>query len=114
MTKCVIASVLLFWAVTVPVHAHAHLSAAVPPDGSTGKAPEQIVLTFSETARVTAMTLQKEGEASRKLALPASPAAHVTVSLPKLLPGRYTVNWRALSDDGHVTSGSLHFTVIEP
>jgi len=112
MMKCVIASVLLFWAVTV--HAHAHLSASVPPDGSTGKAPEQIVLTFSEPARVTAMTLQKEGEASRKLAPPASPAAHVAVPLPKLLPGRYTLNWRALSDDGHVTSGSLHFTVIEP
>jgi len=112
VTKCVIASVLLFWAVTA--HAHAHLSASVPAEGSTGKAPEQIVLTFSEAARVTAMTLLREGEASRKLPLPASAAAHITVPLPKLLPGHYTLTWRLLSDDGHVTSGSLHFTVAEP
>lgn len=110
--KCTIASVLLFCAVTA--HAHAHLSASVPPEGSSGKAPEQIGLTFSEAARITAMTLQKEGEASRKLPLPANSAAHITVPLPKLPPGRYTLSWRMLSDDGHVTSGSLHFTVVEP
>lgn len=112
VTKCIIANLLLFWAVTA--HAHAHLSASSPAEGSTGKAPEQIVLTFSEAARVTAMTLQREGEASRKLPLPASAAARITVPLPKLLPGRYALTWHVLSDDGHVTSGSLHFSVVEP
>lgn len=112
VVKLIIASVLLFWAITAD--AHAHLSASVPPEGSTGKAPEHIVLTFSEAARVTAMTLQNEGEASRKLPLPANSAAHITVPLPKLLPGRYTLSWRMLSEDGHVTSASLHFTVVEP
>jgi methionine-rich copper-binding protein CopC len=112
VTQCVIASVLLFCAVSA--HAHAHLSASIPQDGSTGKAPEQIVLTFSETTRLTAMSLQREGDASRKLPLPATPAAQFTVPLTKLLPGRYTLSWRALSGDGHVTSGSLHFTVVEP
>jgi methionine-rich copper-binding protein CopC len=110
--KCVTTGVLLFCAVTA--HAHAHLSASVPADGSTGKAPEQVELTFSETARLTALNLQKEDEASRKLALPATAAARITVPLPKLLPGRYTLSWRLLSGDGHVTSGSLHFTVAEP
>ena len=112
VTQCVIASVLLFCAVSA--HAHAHLSASIPQDGSTGKAPEQIVLTFSEATRLTAVGLQREGDASRKLPVPATPAAHFTVPLPKLLPGRYTLTWRALSGDGHVTSGSLHFTVVEP
>jgi methionine-rich copper-binding protein CopC len=109
---CVIASVLLFPAVTA--HAHAHLSASVPPEGSTGKAPGEIALTFSESARLTALSLQKEGETGRKLSLPATSAAHITVPLPKLLPGRYTLSWRLLSGDGHVTSGSLHFTVVGP
>jgi copper resistance protein C len=112
LAKCFIASVLLFSAVTA--HAHAHLSASVPQDGSTGKAPGAIELTFSETARLTALSLQREGEASRKLSLPATSAAHITVPLPKLLPGRYTLSWRLLSGDGHVTSGSLHFTVVGP
>lgn len=110
--KCLIACGLLFGAVTA--HAHAHLSASVPQDASTGKAPEQIVLSFSESARITALSLQREGEASRKLAPPAAAAARITVPLPKLLPGRYTLSWRLLSGDGHVTSGSLHFTVVEP
>ena len=110
--KCIIASALFVWVLTA--HAHAHLSASVPAEGSTWKAPEEIVLTFSEAARVTAMTLQREGEASRKLPLPASAAARITVPLPKLAPGRYTLTWHVLSDDGHVTSGSLHFSVVEP
>ena len=95
-------------------HAHAHLTAAVPAEGSAGKAPEHIVLTFSESARITAMSLQREGEEPRKLApLPAEMAARITIPLPKLLPGKYTLSWRAVGDDGHVVPGTLHFTVLE-
>jgi methionine-rich copper-binding protein CopC len=49
-------------------HAHAHLTASMPVDGSTGKAPEQVVLTFSQPASITAMTLQREGEEAHKVA----------------------------------------------
>ena len=95
-------------------HAHAHLTAAVPAEGSSGKAPEHIVLSFSEAARITVMTLQREGEEPRKLSpLPEAMAARITVPLPKLLPGKYTLSWRAVSDDGHVVPGVLHFTVLE-
>jgi len=95
-------------------HAHAHLAAAVPAEGSSGKAPEHIVLSFSEAARITVMTLQREGEEPRKLSpLPEAMAARITVPLPKLLPGNYTLSWRAVSDDGHVVPGVLHFTVLE-
>ncbi|HEV3182602.1 MAG TPA: copper resistance CopC family protein [Steroidobacteraceae bacterium] len=95
-------------------HAHAHLTAAVPAEGSAGKAPEHVVLTFSEAARITAMTLQREGEEARKLSpLPTEMAARITVPLPKLLPGKYTLSWRVVGDDGHVVPGALHFTVLE-
>ena len=95
-------------------HAHAHLTAAVPAEGSAGKAPEHIVLTFSESARITALSLQREGEEPRKLApLPAEMAARITIPLPKLLPGKYTLSWRAVGDDGHVVPGTLHFTVLD-
>jgi methionine-rich copper-binding protein CopC len=95
-------------------HAHVHLTAAVPADGSVGKAPEHIVLTFSEAARLTAMTLQREGEAPHKLTpLPAEMGIRITVPLPKLSPGRYTLSWRVVSDDGHIMPGALHFTVLE-
>jgi methionine-rich copper-binding protein CopC len=95
-------------------HAHAHLTAAVPAEGSAGKAPEQIVLTFSEAARITALTLQRQGEEPRKLTpLPMEKAARITVPLPKLSPGSYTLSWRVLGEDGHVVPGTLHFTVLE-
>ena len=95
-------------------HAHAHLTAAVPAEGSAGKAPEHIVLTFSESARITALSLQREGEEPRKLApLPAEMAARITIPLPKLLPGKYTLSWRAVGDDGHVVPGTQHYTVLE-
>lgn len=95
-------------------HAHAHLTAAVPADGSVGKSPEHVVLSFSEAARLTALTLQREGEEPRKLTpLPPEMATRITIPLPKLSPGRYTLSWRVVSDDGHVVPGTLHFTVVK-
>ena len=72
------------------------------------------MLSFSEAARITAMSLQRNGEAPRKLtSLPAEKAARITVPLPKLAPGRYTLSWRAVGEDSHVVPGTLHFTVVE-
>ena len=34
-----------------------------------------------------------------------------SVSAPPLAPGRYTVHWRVLSVDTHVTEGTFAFTV---
>jgi methionine-rich copper-binding protein CopC len=111
VTKWFASGALLLLVATA--HAHAHLTAAVPAEGSAGKAPEHIVLTFSEVARLTVMTLQREGEESRKLTpLPAQMAARITVPLPRLLPGKYTLSWRVVSADGHVLPGQLHFTVL--
>jgi methionine-rich copper-binding protein CopC len=93
--------------------AHTHLKDAVPAAGSTVKAsPDHITLTFSEPARLTALTIQKEGGEEQKIAaLPADAAAKVSVPAPKLAPGKYTVNWRVVSGDNHIMSGKLHFTI---
>jgi methionine-rich copper-binding protein CopC len=94
--------------------AHTHLKGSVPAEGSTVNAPpDQISLTFSEAARLTALTIQKEGGEEQKLTsgpLPES-SAQVSVAAPKLAPGKYTVNWRVVSADNHIMSGKLHFTV---
>lgn len=111
VTKWLTGLALCFLVATA--HAHAHLTAAVPAEGSAGQAPEHIVLSFSEAARITAMTLQRESEEPRKITpLPAQAAARITVPLPKLSPGKYTLSWRAVGDDGHVVPGALHFTVL--
>jgi len=111
VTKCLSRGALFLLVATA--HAHAHLTAAVPADGSAGTAPEHIVLTFSEAARITVVSLQREGEESRRLTpLPAEMAARITVPLPRLSPGKYTLSWRVVGADGHVVPGQLHFTVL--
>jgi methionine-rich copper-binding protein CopC len=71
------------------------------------------VLSFSEAARLTALTLQREGAEARKLAPPATAAARFTIPVPDLVSGSYTLTWRAVGSDGHVTSGAVHFKVLE-
>lgn len=97
------------------VQAHPHLLKANPAEGSAvASAPSAVVLTFSEAARLTAAWIKKGAEAQQKLApLPEKPAAEVTLAIPKLTPGTYVVSWRAVSDDGHVMPGQLHFTISE-
>jgi methionine-rich copper-binding protein CopC len=93
---------------TAAAQAHTHLKAAVPAEGSTVKtSPDNITLTFTGAARLTALTIQKDTP------LPAEAAAQLTVPTPKLAPGPYTVTWRIVSADNHVMSGKLHFTVAE-
>ena len=93
--------------------AHTHLKGSTPAEGSSITAsPTKIVLKFSEAAQVTALSIQKEGETEQKLSpLPGKPAAEVSVPAPKLAPGKYVVNYRVVSDDSHVMSGKLHFTI---
>ncbi len=105
-----IAAALL--SLTAVAQAHTHLKEATPADKSVvNAAPTNVVLKFSEAAKVTALTLHKDGEADQKLtASPDTASAQVTAALPKLSPGKYAVNWRVVSDDGHIMSGKLSFT----
>ncbi len=97
----------------VPASAHAHLEKSSPADGSViTTSPSSIVLSFSEAARLTALSLQRADEPKQNLKpLPTSAAQQISVPLPPLKPGVYSLTWRVLSDDGHVMSGTLHFTL---
>jgi methionine-rich copper-binding protein CopC len=102
---------LITFAVTAG--AHAHLQKSSPADNSViTTPPANLVLNFSEAARLTALSIQKGSEPEQKLkSLPTTAAAQISVPLPQLTPGTYSVSWRVLSDDGHVMSGALHFTL---
>jgi methionine-rich copper-binding protein CopC len=70
------------------------------------------VLNFSEAARLTALSIQKDNEPQQNLKpLSVAAAQQISVPLPQLTPGTYSVSWHVLSDDGHVMSGTLHFTL---
>jgi copper transport protein len=94
-------------------HAHAHLQQATPADGSVlESAPTELVLRFSEAAQLTALTIAKQGGAQQKVTqLPQKLQSQIVVALPPLAPGSYVVSWRAVSADGHVVPGKIHFTL---
>ena len=94
-------------------HAHAHLLQATPADGSVlTQAPATFTFKFDEAATLTALTLQKAGEAEQKLPIPESKAAtQISVAAPTLGPGSYTLTYRVLSDDHHIVSGHIQFKV---
>jgi len=106
---------LAFCAVVSTANAHAHLRQSSPAEGAVLVAPpDKVTLTLSEPARLTAAWIQRGSEPRQKLTAPSQAASEVTLPLPPLGKGSYVVGWRALSDDGHVTSGTLHFTLAIP
>jgi methionine-rich copper-binding protein CopC len=104
----------VLWAWPVASFAHAHLLQSMPAEGSTlSSAPAQFMLKFSETAHLTALSLQKQGEPqAHKIApLPGDASTQFTLPAPPLVSGVYELRYRVISADSHVVAGSLHFTV---
>lgn len=94
--------------------AHTEMAATVPANGATiAEAPENIQLTFSEPVRLTALSIQKDGDRKQSLGpLPSATIEEFSVALPTAIgDGHYVVTWRALSADTHVMSGEFMFAV---
>ena len=93
--------------------AHAKLELTIPAaDSSIAAMPAQVMLHFSEAVKITAITIEKEGGKDRvELKVPTEATPMAQAQAPKLGAGVYVLNWRALSDDGHVMSGTVRFTV---
>jgi copper transport protein len=93
--------------------AHAHLVRSSPAENAIlDMAPPAATLVFAEPVTLTAVNIESAAGARTSVKpLPANPTAEVSVALPTLATGRYKLSWRAVSDDGHVMSGVIHFTV---
>jgi len=97
----------------VTANAHALLQKSSPADNSViTTSPSNLVLNFSEAARLTALWIRKGEQPKQDLKpLPTTAAQQISVPLPPLTPGTYSVSWRLVSDDGHIMGGALHFTL---
>jgi methionine-rich copper-binding protein CopC len=97
--------------------AHASLVSSVPAARATVSAsPPRLILTFSERlepayARVSVWNAAGAQVDLRDGALDRDNSKVLGVSLPPLVPGRYTVRYRVLSVDGHVVEASFAFAV---
>lgn len=103
---------------TGPALAHAHLKSATPADGATvTAAPSELDLTFSEGLNLKFSGVKVTGSGGKAIATGESSlkaGGDTTLVVPLTDPlgsGVYTVNWHALSTDGHKTTGSYRFSV---
>jgi methionine-rich copper-binding protein CopC len=115
LAPCLLVAALALGLVASRGGAHAIVRHAAPADGETVADPRQISLTFNSRIeqRFSSMVLEGPGSLRRPLGRVASLATanKLVCALPPLEPGRYRVRWRVLAADGHITEGSLGFTV---
>lgn len=94
--------------------AQTKLQASVPTDHATiDAAPQHVELTFSEPVRLTALSIQRDGEQKQSLGpLPSETTTTFSVGLPTpISDGHYAVAWRALSGSTQIVSGEFMFAV---
>jgi methionine-rich copper-binding protein CopC len=96
---------------------HAALIGSKPSRGARLTAPPpRVELEFTERlepAYSTASVVNAAGERVDAFdAAVAGDGRRLAVTLPPLGPGTYTVRYRVLSVDGHVTEGAVAFTLV--
>lgn len=107
-----IAASLLLGLLATQVIAHTTVIGTSPKVGSLEQSPPFIEISFRDPVRLTSVVAVEAGKPGRKLEFtPAESAAKFKVIDPKLGPGRAEIQWKALSKDGHVISGSLIFVI---
>lgn len=104
-------------ALTSQAFAHAHLKSSVPADKAVVKtSPTELDLTFSEELNLKFTGIKVTGPGNKAvktddaMLMDGGKALMVSVS-DTLAAGTYTVEWHALSADGHKTKGKYTFTV---
>ena len=97
--------------------AHGKLESAIPESGSmVDVSPDALRLTFNEDLEPTFSSVKvsdARGAAvtKEKARVDASNRRAMTVAVPKLVPGTYTVQWVAMTADSHKTKGTYTFGV---
>jgi methionine-rich copper-binding protein CopC len=109
---------LSLFSIITPVLAHAALVHADPSPGAVlDRAPSVVFAWFSQPlstgSHISIFDDQFQPVDKGQTFIDASDATLMRTELNPLAPGRYTVNWQAMSIDGHKSSGSYDFVVRE-
>lgn len=105
---------LLAVAAASPALAHTAVrETSIAESATLSASPANFTITFSAPTGLANLTLANAAgrEIELNYAPPRAMAASFTIPLPALAPGAYTISWRAMSHDGHVMPGAIHFTV---
>ncbi len=109
-------AIMALLATTGPTFAHAHLHASIPAADSSGPAPSELALNFSEALEPKFTTVEVTDAMGTRvdtanLHVVGGDAAHVAIGLKSLQTGVYRVVWHATAVDTHKTDGHFTFTV---
>jgi methionine-rich copper-binding protein CopC len=100
--------------VAAPAQAHDRLVGSTPSaDQVVEVAPAELVLSYSNEPLDLGHTVAVRDASGADVAVgePAVAGRDVTVALPPLPAGAFTVVWRVVSQDGHPIEGTFGFTV---
>ncbi|HLY27356.1 MAG TPA: copper resistance CopC family protein [Aggregatilineales bacterium] len=103
----------------IPALAHAMLRRSDPPADAELDVPPTLVSAWFTQALTTGSRLsvfdsQFQAVDLGQTYIDASDATLMQIKLAPVAPGRYTVNWKAESVDGHESLGSFQFIVAPP
>lgn len=95
--------------------AHTHPTEMMPAADSTVSAPDAIMIHFSEPLepKFSSISVSDAGGhvINKEPAVCAPDAKSMSVKVPALKPGVYTVDWVGVSTDTHRSQGAYKFTV---
>ncbi|MEQ1707930.1 MAG: copper resistance CopC family protein [Terricaulis sp.] len=93
-------------------HHEANAVQTTPADGAMGAPPANFSATFPQPMRLTSLVVTRQGGDPLAVDVPAvDAAATVTVRLPALSPGNYTITWTATGADNRVMNGIVRYMV---
>jgi methionine-rich copper-binding protein CopC len=103
---------ILLTLVTAVSFAHTVATTAPKTGASLAQSPPVIEITFAHEASLTSVAVIAAGTPERKLEFAPKGSAKVfTIANANLAAGRSEIQWKALSKDGHVISGSIVLTI---
>lgn len=107
-------SAVLVLALASAAHAHSLLLSSVPTAGTAVNGAPAVTLRFNnrvEKKLCQIRLVSPRGEAQALTVRTDGALDTLEAPLPALAAGRYRVDWRVLSTDGHVVSGTFAFSV---
>jgi len=111
----------MIWACSVGLpaaQAHAVILESSPRHEESVAPARRLVLRFNGRIEKTLSSVQLVGPQRRTILLlrqePDTSLDTLAYPLPALEPGAYQARWKVMSADGHVTEGTVRFTVVAP
>lgn len=115
LSNAMLGALIALIAIASPAAAHSELRRTSPAANAVlGVSPAEIIVEFNERVQVT--TLRLVDSAGRQTRLPtttlraAASVERAALTAP-LAPGRWQIEWAAISGDGHPISGRVSFEV---